>query len=205
MLLEYINKNYKPGEPILLQNLELDMKYDNLCQQMKKLVDEGSLCRYMDGVYYLPKKTVSGIPYTLNADTVAELKYLNNKTDHYGCYTGHTLANMMGLSNQVTQVKEIVSNNTSAITRKVKVGKFSYVIRKPAVKITKENLKAVMLLEVLKDIEYLTDSNINSSECLKNYIAKNKIKKTIVDKILPSYPLRTYKAIYDMELANVFA
>ena len=30
---------------------------------------------------------------------------------------------MMGLSEQVPQVKEIVSNNTSAITRKVKVGK----------------------------------------------------------------------------------
>lgn len=205
MLLEFLNKKYKPGEPILLQNLNFDMKYDNLCQQMKKLVDGGFLCRYMDGVYYLPKKTLSGIPYTLNADTVVELKYLGNKTDNYGCYTGHTLANMMGLSEQIPQIKEIVSNNTSAITRKVKVGKFSYIIRKPAVKVTKENVKTVMLLEVLKDIENLADSHINSSECLKNYIAMNKIKKSQVDKILPSYPLRTYKAIYDMELSNVFA
>ena len=205
MLLDYIKENYKPGEPILLQNLELDMKYDNLCQQMKKLVDEGSLCRYMDGIYYLPKKTVSGVPYTLNADTVAELKYLSNKTDNYGCYTGHTLANMMGLSEQVPQVKEIVSNNTSAITRKVMVGKFSYVVRKSPVKITRENVKTVMLLEVLKDIDNLSDSHIDSSECLKNYIAKNRIRKNMVDKILPSYPLRTYKAIYDMELTSVLA
>ena len=36
MLLDYIKENYKPGEPILLQNIEVDMKYDNLnqsCQQ----------------------------------------------------------------------------------------------------------------------------------------------------------------------------
>ena len=205
MLLDYIKENYKQGEPILLQNIGLDMKYDNLCQQIKKLVDEGRLCRYMDGVYYLPKKTVSGIPYTLNADAVAELKYISNKTDSYGCYSGHTLANMMGLSEQVPQIKEIVSNNTSAITRKIKVGKFSYVVRKSPVTITKENVKTVMLLEILKDLENLSDSHLDSSECLKSYVSRNKIKKSMVDRLLPSYPLRTYKAIYDMELTNVFA
>ena len=203
MLLDYIKENYKPGEPILLQNIEVDMKYDNLCQQIKKLVDAGTLHRYMDGVYYLPKKTVSGIPYSLNADAVAELKYISNKSDDYGCYTGHTLANMMGLSEQVPQVKEIVSNNTSAITRTVKVGKFSYVVRKPTVAITKDNVKTVMLLEVLKDIDDLTDSHLNASECLKNYVSRNRIRKSMVDRILPSYPLRTYKAIYDMELISV--
>ena len=62
-----------------------------------------------------------------------------------------------------------------------------------------------MLLEVLKDIDNLSDSHIDSSECLKNYIAKNKIRKNMVDKILPSYPLRTYKAIYVMELTSVLA
>jgi len=205
MLLDYIKKNYNPGEPFLLQNLELNIKYDNVCQQIKKLVDEGILCRYIDGVYYLPKETVSGIPYSLSADMVAELKYVSNKTEDYGCYTGHTLANMIGLSDQVPQVKEIVSNNTSAITRTVKVGKFSYIIRKPAVNITNENVKTVMLLEVLKDIDNLSDTHINASECLKKYVLVNKIKKTMVDSLIPSYPLRTYKAIYDMELSNVFA
>lgn len=59
-----------------------------------------------------------------------------------------------------------------------------------------------MLLEVLKDIDNLSDSHIDSSECLKNYIAKNRIRKNMVDMILPSFPLRTYKAIYDMELID---
>ena len=204
MLLDYIKDNYKPGEPILLQNIGLDIKYDNLCQQIKKLVDEGRLCRYMDGVYYLPKRTISGIPYTINADAVAELKYISNKSDNYGCYTGHTLANMMGLSEQIPQVKEIVSNNTSAITRTVKVGKFNYVVRKSAVPITNDNVKTVMLLEVLKDLDDLSDSHINPSECLKSYISKNKIKKSMVDRLIPSYPLRTYKAIYDLNLTRAF-
>lgn len=205
MLLDYITENYKAGEPILLQNIKLNIKYDNLCQQIKNLVDEGKLCRYMDGVYYLPKETILGIPYTLSANEVAGLKYISDKTDTYGCYTGHTLANMMGLSEQVPMVREIVSNRTSAITRTIKVGKFSFVIRKPAVNITNENVTTVMLLEVLKDIDNLSDTHIDASECLKSYIVRNKIRKTMVDKLIPSYPLRTYKAIYDMELLNVFA
>lgn len=204
MLFDYIKTNYNAGEPILLQNIELDMKYDNLCQQIKKLVDKGSLCRYMEGVYYLPKKTVSGLPYTISADTIAKLKYIENKTSRYGCYTGHTLANMMGLSEQVPQVKEIVSNKTSAVTRTVRIGKISYIVRKSTVTITEENAKAVMLLEILKDVDNLSDIHINASKCLKDYISKNRIAKTMVDTLIPNYPLRTYKEIYDMELTDVF-
>ena len=73
----------------------------------------------------------------------------------------------------------------------------------PTVAITKDNVKTIMLLEVLKDIDDLTDSHINASECLKNYVSRNRIRKSMVDRILPNYPLRTYKAIYDMELTSV--
>lgn len=205
MLYEYLKENYKTGEPILLQDIKLNISYDNLCQQVKHLVDTEKLCRYMDGVFFLPKPTKSGIPFTINADSVAESKYISNKNDVFGCYTGHTLANIIGISEQVPQVKEIVSNKSSAITRTVKVGKFSYIVRKAATTITKDNSNAIMLLEILKDIDNLADSHINSKACLQNFVRKNEIKKTIVDKLLPSYPLKTYKAIYDMELINVFA
>lgn len=205
MLLEYIKNNYKPGEPFLLKNIEIDMKYANLCQQMKKLVDDGCVCRYMDGVYYLTKETLSGVSCCISADMVAELKYIRYKDEEYGCYTGHTLANMMGLSEQVPMVREIVSNRASAITRDVRVGNFSYIIRKATVRITNENVRVVMLLEVLKDIDNLTDIHIDASKCLKDYSCRNKIKKALVDKVIPNYPLRTYKAIYDLGLYSVFA
>lgn len=204
-LLSSITENYKPGEPFLLENVEIDIKYANLCQQMKRLVDAGSICRYMEGVYYLPKKTVSGIPYSISADTVAELKYIRNRKEEFGCYAGHTLANLMGLSEQVPVIREIVSNRASAITRNVMVGTFSYIIRKPAVKLTEDNIRAVMLMEVLKDIDNLVDIHIDASENLKKFIISNKIKKSVIDTVLPFYPLRTYKAIYNLELYSVLA
>ncbi len=205
MLIEYIDKNYKPGELFLLKNLKLNISYDNLCQQIKGLADCGRVCRYMDGVYYRPKKTISGIPYVPNPDKVAELKYITDNREYYGCYSGHTLANIIGLSNQVPRVKEIISNNTKAITREVSIGSFNYIIRRASVPITQENVKTVMLLEVLKDMENLSEVQTNKAECLRYFILQNKISKKMVDSVLPSYPLRTYKAIYDLELTNVFA
>lgn len=205
MLLEHIERNYKPGELFLLKKLNLNISYDNLCQQIKGLADSGRICRYMDGVYYRPKKTISGIPYVPNSDKVAELKYITDNYEYYGCYSGHTLSNMIGLSNQVPQVKEIISNNTKAITREVSIGKFNYIIRRACFPITQENVKTVMLLEILKDIENLSDVETNKAECLRYFILQNKITKKMVDGILPNYPLRTYKAIYDLELTNAFA
>lgn len=205
MLLDYIEKNYKPGELFLLKKLDLNISYDNLCQQIKGLTDSGKLCRYIEGVYYLPKKTISGIPYVPSADKVAELKYITDNRNFYGCYSGHTLANLMGLSDQVPQVKEIISNNTKAITREVSIGKFNYIIRRASFSITQENVKAVMLLEALKDINNLSDSHSNTVKCLKYFVLQNRITKDKIDSLLPHYPLRTYKAIYDLELTNVFA
>lgn len=205
MLLEHIERNYKPGELFLLKKLNLNISYDNLCQQIKGLADSGRICRYMDGVYYRPKKTISGIPYVPNSDKVAELKYITDNYEYYGCYSGHTLSNMIGLSNQVPQVKEIISNNTKAITREVSIGKFNYIIRRACFPITQENVKTVMLLEILKDIDNLSDVETNKAECLRYFILQNKITKKMVDGILPNYPLRTYKAIYDLELTNAFA
>ena len=57
MLLEFINKNYKNGEPIFLDEIE----YKNnaaLRQEMKRLTDEGILVRAYNGVYYKAYKTI---------------------------------------------------------------------------------------------------------------------------------------------------
>ena len=61
--------------------------------------------------------------------------------------------------------------------------------------------------EFFKDDDYMV-----VQAAIQKYMANNEfaptvagIRKNMVDKILPSYPLRTYKAIYDMELTSVLA
>lgn len=204
MFIDYIEERYKPGEPIFLQDLEESgLKYDNICQQAKQLVDGGKLSRYMDGVYYLHGKGEYGIPLGPSADSVAEAKYISRNGSGFGCYCGHTLANMLGLSKHVPVIKEILTNRTSMSSRTVTVNKARFIIRKAPVFISNENVVAVMLLEVLKDIDELADDSAEARLCLREFVMKNNIEKKCVDSVIHGYPVRTYKALYEMEITNV--
>lgn len=68
-LYDYLVNNFKLNEPIILCNLKVDgMSYDNLRQQMKKLVDDGKVRRYENGVYYLPKPSILNLDLGLEKD-----------------------------------------------------------------------------------------------------------------------------------------
>ena len=206
MLSQFLEERYEPGEPIILQDvIDSGLNYDNVCQQMRNLVASGKINRFMEGVYYIPKKDQKFFFPGLSSDAVAIAKYISRNGKTFGCYSGYSLANYLGLSNQVPFVKEISTNNSSAITRTVTIGKFSYKLRRAPVIITEENRFAVMLLEVLKDLDAYCDPEINAKDKLMEFIRKNHVAKKVVDELIDKYPLRTYKAIYDMELINVLA
>jgi hypothetical protein len=207
MLLSYLESHYKVGEPIFATDIQIDgLSEVNKRQQIKKLVDSGKLVRFDNGVYYFPKKTRLKGGTGLAADVVVQHKYIEKNGIHTGFYAGHTLANYLGLSTQVPLKKEIVSNNMSAIVREVSVGGFTYVVRKPLVRITERNYKVLQLLELLKDLNEYAD---NEPELVRNqlvkYIQNNKINRNEIDQYISSYPLKTYKFIYEMRLDNVFA
>ena len=125
-------------------------------------------------------------------------KYVNNK--------GYQIEIITPKKFMYSRIKEIVSNNMSAIVREVSVGGFTYVVRKPVVRITERNYKVLQLLELLKDLNEYAD---NEPELVRNqlvkYIQNNKINRNEIDQYISSYPLKTYKFIYEMRLDNVFA
>lgn len=207
MLLLYLKENYKEGEPIFTIDIKIEgFSESNKRQQIKKLVDTGELMRFENGVYYLPKKSRLKGAAGLSADIVAQRKYIERNGKHIGYYSGHTLANYLGISTQVPVKKEIVSNNMSAIVREVEIGSFTYVVRKPSVSVNENNYKVLQLLELLKDLNMYAD---NEPELVKNqlvkYIKANQINRDEVDRYISEFPLKTYKYIYEMRLDNVFA
>lgn len=47
MLFEYLNENYKAGEPIFFDDIRIEgIQRNTLRQQMKKLADSGKIVRY---------------------------------------------------------------------------------------------------------------------------------------------------------------
>ncbi len=206
MLLEFLKSKFGPGKPIFTEDAEpLGLSAGNLRQQFKKLVDAGELSRFEPGVYFLPDPNHEYYP--ISSNMVAEYKYITDGDDIYGYYSGYTFANQLGLCLQVPYKAEIVTNNTTAIAREVKVGKIPFYIRRAKVAVTKENRNVLQLLDLLKDVEEYTDycCEEEAPDIIRRHILRNKILRADVDKYIENFPLKTYKYIYDLRLYDVFA
>jgi len=206
MLLEFLKSKFGPGKPIFTEDAEpLGLSAGNLRQQFKKLVDAGELSRFEPGVYFLPDPNHEYYP--ISSNMVAEYKYITNGDEIYGYYSGYTFANQLGLCLQVPYKEEIVTNNTTAIAREVKVGKIPFFIRRAKVAVTKENRNVLQLLDLLKDVEEYTDycCEEEAPDIIRKHILRNKILRADVDKYIENFPLKTYKYIYDLRLYDVLA
>lgn len=122
MLYEFLKDNYKEAEPIFFSDIVIKgITKSAVNQQLKKLCDEGKLQKYENGIYYLPKKSRLKTNVGVNADTVARYKYVSRGGKVDGFYSGNTFANQLGISTQVPNKVEIVSNNIAAKVREVPI------------------------------------------------------------------------------------
>jgi len=209
MLYNYIKEHYKEAEPIFFSDLEReDITKSALNQQLKKLCEKGLLQKYDTGVYFIPKRTLLNSTIGPNADMVARYRFISKGDNIDGFYGGNSFANQIGITTQVPRVVEIVSNNTNSSDREVRIGNRKFYVRKPTVKITKENVYVLQMLELLKNLDAYLDydySYDDARERFVEYISIHKIKKNDVDLYIREYPLSTFKYYYELRLENVLA
>ena len=202
MLLEFINKNYKNGEPIFLDEIE----YKNnaaLRQEMKRLTDEGILVRAYNGVYYKAYKTIFNTEGKMSIKEYVEKKYLNKSTSKIGFVTGLSLANKYGFTTQVPSNIEITSNNSSTKQRRLEVDGHVLIIYSPVVEITDENINSLQFLDLMQNIDKyseLTGDELKTK--LKEYVDMTHDDFGIVKQLISLYPDRVYKNIYNGGLMN---
>lgn len=207
MLYDYLLENYEKGEPIFLTDICIEsMSEENVRYHLKKLTDDGIICRFESGVYYLPKTNIFGENSVLSAETVALNKYVSRRGKRVGFYSGYTLANRLGISTQVPFKEEITSNYAPAQVREINIKNRKYIIRRPVIEVTEENVYILQLLDCLKDIDKVAEENMKiCGKILTQFAKEHMITKEQVDQILEYYPLKTYKAIYETEVKYVSA
>lgn len=207
VLYNYIREHYKEAEPIFFSDLECeDITRSALNQQLKKLCDKGLLEKYDVGVYFIPKKTLLNSTIGPNADMVARYRFISKGNNIDGFYGGNSFANQIGISTQVPQVVEIVSNNTNSSDREVRIGNRRFYVKKPIVQITKENVYVLQMLELLKNLDaYLDYSYEEAREKFAEYISFHGIKRSDVDMYIRKYPVATFKYYYELGLDYVLA
>lgn len=207
MLYEYLKENYILGEPIFANDIEIPgMTEENLRYHLKKLTDDGIICRFEPGVYYFPKIGIFGDKMQLSADTVAFHKYIIRKGKRIGYYSGYTLANRMGLSTQVPFTEEITSNYAPAQVRELTIKNRKYIVRRPTVEVTEENVKVLQFLDCLKDVDKCAEEEPEvCGQILTKYAIEHGITKEKIDKFIANYPIKIYKAIYETGVTYVSA
>lgn len=200
MVLEYLQEKFNdPEEPILLSNIHIDnMSASSLRYHMKRLVDKGVLRRFKRGVYYFPSY-LYGRETSFNYDHYIHKKYLYQNGKQIGYFSNFTLSNMLHLTNQVPFIREIITNNTSALKKLVKLDYHKFILRKSNIKITSENVYTLMLLDALKNIDRTGEFEADeTSEMLIYFIDKAGIKKEMIMKYINYYPPKTYKALVSL-------
>ena len=161
----------------ILNTRELDTtssKYSTF-KVLERMVKKGELKRAEKGLYYIPKKSIFGeLPLTIK-DFIQKYLYLGDK--RIGYITGVNLFNRYGLTTQLSNSIEIATN-TRKNPREFGGIKIKFIQNKAL--ITEENIKYLEILDILKNLKNIPDSNIEESYMLM----KSKILSLAYEEIL---------------------
>ncbi len=177
-----------PGNTFNYQELGIAPdEYVAAAKAIERLIKKSVIERASKGLFYIPKKTAFG---NLKPAEEELLKpYLFNGVQRVAYITGIALFNRMGITTQVPKNIRIASRDKRIITR---IGSMQVKSVKSYVDVTNENCKLLELLDVIKDLKTIPDTD--KSQTIRFLLKRtgdlsNEDKETLVD-IALKYPPR---------------
>ena len=200
----FLIDNYELNTPIFCSDLDiLGMKQSSICQQLKKLTEDGRLKCFDAGIYYLPKKSIFRSGSTLSIDEVIRKKYLIEGGLRCGYISGIMFANQLGLTTQGSSMYEIYTNKATTNYKLVLLASFRVIIRKPCYIINEQNASTLQFLDLLKNVVDI--SEIEGAKLKKRlfcYMMKKGISFDSMKPYLRYYPKSIYRNMYEVGLMN---
>ncbi|MDR0519925.1 MAG: DUF6088 family protein [Clostridiales Family XIII bacterium] len=200
---EYLKGYYGVGEPIYVAEIAFK-NYSRpwIFKELKKLVESGEIKRFDTGIYYFPRKMPYGDAH-LDPRKVVQRRFLSNGNEVYGYVTGISLLNMAGLTTQVPNLLELVTNNETTRVRDIRVGHQRIRARRSRTTVTKNNVNALQFLDLMNII---TPKNLDETErhMLQKYIRSSGVTRDSVVQYAGYFPARAMKnmiesgAAYDL-------
>ena len=207
MLKSYLMENYGYNEPIFLNDLIVEGLSENAVRQsVKRLVANGFLERYDNGIYYIPKRGgLLGKSY-LDPFLVIMRKYVQNKSETYGYVTGISFANQLGLTTQMPAVIEVVTNRESTNGRMIMVGNLKVRIRKPSVRVSDSNAGILQLLDSIGQAEKYTELPLEETiDTMISYIRQKRFTKEQLSEVSSTITGATAKKLIEWGMIYEFA
>lgn len=205
-LYSYLVGRYGYNEPILLDELKEELeslKSNTLRQSLKRLVDNEKICRFKDGIYFIPNPNSILKTKSLSVNKIINKKYLYKKDQRIGYLTGLAFANLLQLTTQNPAIVEIVTAVEKTAVRTVEYNKRQVSLRKPRVEVTDDNYKILQVLDLLTNFEKLSVEPITkATKNIKDYLSDVKITTNQLNNYLNNYPNKTFKKLLESELYN---
>lgn len=207
MLKSYLMENFGYNEPIFLNDLTVEGMSDNAVRQsVKRLVANGFLQRYDNGIYYIPKQGgLLGKSY-LDPFLVIMRKYVKSKSETYGYVTGISFANQLGLTTQMPAVIEVVTNRESTNGRMIIVGNMKVRIKKSTVTISDSNVELLQFLESIGQAEKYTELPIEDTiDIMISYVKLKRFTKEQLSEVSSILTGATAKKLIEWGMIYEFA
>lgn len=179
MVVEMLKKQYRPCEPIVLSDMKwLKQSPGALRQAFKRMSDKGIVKRYMNGVYYFPDK--GKMP---TVDEVVTGLYIGNRKKTFGYYAGFVLGRQLEVTEREDKYPLIITNKENSRGRYRTIANKKVYLRKPYIQITRDNVKAVAVLDFIREWEMYSDLEESDTFVkVREYLKKQNIsKKELLD------------------------
>ena len=132
-------------------------------------------------------------------DDVIKKKYLVAGTDVCGYISGLEFASLLGLTTQVPMQTEVVTNKATRRVREVSVGGFSVKLRKPRTFINQDNYCAMQLLDLVNDIDSLSElTGRELQKAISDYMDNIGLEFCDLLQYLDLYPDKIYKNLFEV-------
>ena len=198
---KYLKAKYGYNEPICVEEIQFN-NYSRswILKEIKKLTESGELKRFDIGIYYFPTKMFWGDSY-LDPRKVVQKRFLSDGDNVYGYIAGLSLVNQAGLSTQVPNLLEIVTNRESTQVRIINVGPQRVKLRRARTTITKDNVNVLQFLNLLTNI---TSNRMDETErfMLSKFIKDSEITRDEISKYIGLFPTKAMKNM--MEIENIY-
>lgn len=194
---------YGSNKPLVFEEIQRVLSRYSM-QRVYQLIDiaiaEGKLQRFENGIYYVPTKTIFGIS-KLDPAKVVFRKYVeDNDGKTYGYYSGLTLLNGLGLTTQVPNIIEVVTNKEASRVREVYVGKQKVRLRRARVPVTNENADALAVLDLFNALDPTSAPDLDWSGVI-DYVKKSGLNLKSIMAYSYAYPARAIKNLMNSEVA----
>lgn len=207
-MVERLKNKFGVNQPIFTSEILEEMsEYSRprVFQLLKKAEQDETIIKFDKGVYYIPTTTRYGKSF-ISVEQVVMKKYITDKKNIYGIYTGLQMQQSFMLTYQVPTTIEVVTNNETMWVRKTKINNRTVILRKSRLPITRENVDAYIILELFSNMnmkKYLEDTSVQRE--VINFVQAKAIKGKDIYALVGAFPAKTTRNLMESGIINEFA